>query len=546
MFAFFVFMGLVASSCCTPTSSGLESTSNSSKRDITPRALSGSTTSIYNTRYKAHLEWVGTQNPSSLSTTVTVTFYIESLNALNSLYNQYPSGDNAPILTINIDETTVLNEVKTFDFREKYVGYTDARGSGSKTVSHDVYGSAKSISISASFDTRISTQEIISISDTASLDAVPVSVTVNFNGNGGTASKSSMTVTYNNKYGDLPTASRTGYSQTGWFTATSGGTQITSESTVSVIGTQNLYAQWTANPYTVNFNGNGGNISESTITVTYDNKYGTLPTATRTGYSFIGWFTATSGGTEITSDSTVSITATQTLYAQWIINNYTLTFNFDNGTDPEVGILSFNSTIEYPENITKEGHIFNGWDRNDTRMPAHNLTITALWIINNYTLTFNFDNGTDPEVRILSFNSTIEYPENITKEGYIFNGWDRMIGNMPAHNLTITVLWTEEPKEFVEIMFGKKIFKKEEAEKIIKKYTDEEFTIEDFEIDEKTGETRIIILFSDTTKTEEFVRKINEIESASSNFIRRANGVDHKKSISSISSPFSFLVHVFY
>jgi uncharacterized repeat protein (TIGR02543 family) len=76
---------------------------------------------------------------------------------------------------------------------------------------------------------------------------------------------------------------------------------------------------------TVTFNANGGSVSTSSKTVTYGNTYGALPTPTRTGYNFKGWYTASSGGNQITSGTTVSNTANHTLYAQWTQNSTTIT-----------------------------------------------------------------------------------------------------------------------------------------------------------------------------------------------------------------------------
>jgi uncharacterized repeat protein (TIGR02543 family) len=79
-----------------------------------------------------------------------------------------------------------------------------------------------------------------------------------------------------------------------------------------------VYAQWTANTYTVTFDGNGGGTpSPTSKSVTYASTYGTLAAVARTGYTLNGWFTATSGGTQVTSATTVTILAAQTLYAQW-------------------------------------------------------------------------------------------------------------------------------------------------------------------------------------------------------------------------------------
>ena len=69
--------------------------------------------------------------------------------------------------------------------------------------------------------------------------------------------------------------------------------------------------------YTVTFDANGGTVGTASKTVTNGQTYGTLPTPTRSGYSFGGWYTAKSGGTQITSSTTVSLSANQTLYAHW-------------------------------------------------------------------------------------------------------------------------------------------------------------------------------------------------------------------------------------
>ena len=129
-----------------------------------------------------------------------------------------------------------------------------------------------------------------------------------FDANGGsTPSPTSKAVTYGSTYGTLATTSRTGYTFAGWFTAASGGTQVTSATIVGTASNHTLYAQWTANTYTVTFDANGGSTpSPTTKSVTYGSTYGTLATTSRTGYTFAGWFTAASGGTEVTSATVVS------------------------------------------------------------------------------------------------------------------------------------------------------------------------------------------------------------------------------------------------
>ena len=59
-----------------------------------------------------------------------------------------------------------------------------------------------------------------------------------------------------------------------------------------------MYANWTANKYTVTFNANGGTVGTTSKEVTYDSTYGTLPEPTRSGYTFDGWYTKSVDGTE--------------------------------------------------------------------------------------------------------------------------------------------------------------------------------------------------------------------------------------------------------
>lgn len=114
----------------------------------------------------------------------------------------------------------------------------------------------------------------------------------------------------------LPTPSRTGYTFKGWFTAQSGGTKITT-STVFEDDTT-VYAQWTANTYTVRFDINyTGGTNPTSQTVTYGSTYGTLPKPTRSGYTFMGWYTALNGGTLIRNGTMVSTASNHTLYAHW-------------------------------------------------------------------------------------------------------------------------------------------------------------------------------------------------------------------------------------
>ena len=100
-------------------------------------------------------------------------------------------------------------------------------------------------------------------------------------------------------------------------------------------GAFTLTATWEANKYTVTFNTNGGNTpSPATKTVTHNDTYGTLATVSRTGYTFNGWYNATSGGTKIEISTVFTGTSNQILYARWTANTYKVTFNSNSGGTP--------------------------------------------------------------------------------------------------------------------------------------------------------------------------------------------------------------------
>ena len=135
-----------------------------------------------------------------------------------------------------------------------------------------------------------------------------------------------------------PNLTRTGYTFNGWFTDVSGGTKITTS--YKFTDDTTVHAQWTANKYTVSFNINyTGGTNPASLTVTYDSLYGTLPTPTRTGYTFLGWYTSASSGTKVENGTKVTRADNHTLYAHWeleqvievVITWGALEFTYDDG-----------------------------------------------------------------------------------------------------------------------------------------------------------------------------------------------------------------------
>ena len=135
-----------------------------------------------------------------------------------------------------------------------------------------------------------------------------------------------------------------------------------------------------------------------------------------------------------------------TVYAQWIEDTkYTLTFVLNNGRNDIVSQLYKDQEVTYPSDPTREGYRFLGWDNpNITKMPAENVTITALWEEQGkHSLKFIFGNGDQDAYYSLSPNETITYPDtsNLKRTNYIFDGWDKDITKMPDEDLIIRAKW---------------------------------------------------------------------------------------------------------
>lgn len=160
---------------------------------------------------------------------------------------------------------------------------------------------------------------------------VPVTgYTVTFDANGGTLTgDATMTTDANGNLGSLPTApSWEGYTFTGWFDAAIGGNEITTGTSFTANTT--VYAQWTANgdtptpgaSYTITFDANGGTLAEGVVntrTTGTDGKLaGVVSAPVMDGYTFVGWFTATNGGEQVTTSYV--FTSDVTVYAQWTQN----------------------------------------------------------------------------------------------------------------------------------------------------------------------------------------------------------------------------------
>ena len=205
-------------------------------------------------------------------------------------------------------------------------------------------------------------------------------------------------------------------------------------------------AQWEINQYTIAFDTNGGS---EIAPITQD--YGTEITApdkpTRKGYTFKGW------NKEIPKTMPAE---NITVKAQWEINQYTIAFDTNGGSEIAPITQDYGTEITAPDKPTRKGYTFKGWNKEIPKtMPAENITVKAQWEINQYTIAFDTNGGSEIAPITQDYGTEITAPDNPTRKGYTFKGWDKEIPKtMPAENITITARWKDTEKPTGEIIIG--------------------------------------------------------------------------------------------
>ena len=262
--------------------------------------------------------------------------------------------------------------------------------------------------------------------------------TVTFDKNGGEGTMDGMTFTYGTAQNLSANAfTRAGYTFAGW-ARKAGATEIEFADGASVInltaadgGKVTLYAVWRANTYTVTFDPNYEGGAESDKEVIYDSVYGILPVPTRVGYTFDGWYL----NDELVNAATQVTTAdNHTLTAHWTAIEYTIVYNGLRGTkhsNPTSYTIESNEIVLQAPTSVPTGYTFDGWYNGEdkvTAIPAGsygNLTLTARWKANSYTVTFD-KNGGEGTMDGMTF--TYGVAQNLsanafTRTGYTFAGW---------------------------------------------------------------------------------------------------------------------------
>ena len=204
------------------------------------------------------------------------------------------------------------------------------------------------------------------------------------------------------------------------------------------------------------------NVTPATVTYAYGALGGTYATQivqagekaiepdvpSRQGYQFTDWYLD-----DTKYDFNTAVTGNMTLTAKWTANSYTITFDTDGGSAIAPITQDYGTQITAPADPTREGYTFIGWDKAiPATMPAEDLTVTAQWRINQYTIAFDTDGGSAIAPITQDYGTQITAPADPTREGYTFIGWDKAIpATMPAESITITAQWKDSEKPTGEI-----------------------------------------------------------------------------------------------
>ena len=271
---------------------------------------------------------------------------------------------------------------------------------------------------------------------------------VTLNTNGGTINNGNVTGYTYGVGATLPAAddmTYTGHTFKGWYDNENlTGSPVTAIGGAET-GNKEYWAKGEINQYTVTVKPENG---KADIIITQD--YGTpitAPTLTREGYTFKGW------------DKEIPETMPAeniTVKAQWEINQYTIAFDTNGGSEIAPITQDYGTEITAPDNPTRKGYTFKGWDKEiPETMPAENITVKAQWEINPYTITFDTNGGSEIAPITQDYGTEITAPDNPTRKGYTFKGWDKEIPKtMPAENITITARWKDTEKPTGEIIIG--------------------------------------------------------------------------------------------
>lgn len=245
-----------------------------------------------------------------------------------------------------------------------------------------------------------------------------------------------------------------------------------SEATTSNEPSSSLQPSSQTIQFTITFNAMDGTLVDSQIVD--ENGLVNAVTSEKTGYTLEGWFLSEDNGVSFGNAwdfLTTTVTSDVTLYAKWVLNNYTITFiNYVGGPGIVPRTVPYLTIPTAPVQPTRFGYTFGGWYQEPEftnvytftdPMPANNFTLYAKWTPNSYTMTFYPNGAAAIDPITADFGASITWPGTITKDDSRFGGWygnSQYVGaviapqtTMPGYNLNAYAKWF---RLFTDIQVG--------------------------------------------------------------------------------------------
>ena len=268
-----------------------------------------------------------------------------------------------------------------------------------------------------------------------------------FDGNGGEPGLQTNVYVVGRAYGALPDAAWAGYTFDGWWTAATGGEQVTEASQVTQENERTLWAHWTANQDTVVLDAQGGSGGTASVTASYGAAMPAIKVPTRAGYAFGGYFTEPGGaGTPYYTATGASarvwdIAGAATLYAKWTVQTYTVSFNAAGGTGTMAAQqMTRGASAALRKNaFSRKGYVFMGWRKTqggavafgdgatvkDLAAAGGTVQLYAGWAKATYQVAFNANGGKGKMAKQkLTYGKAAKLRKNAFKrKGYTFLGW---------------------------------------------------------------------------------------------------------------------------
>jgi uncharacterized repeat protein (TIGR02543 family) len=292
----------------------------------------------------------------------------------------------------------------------------------------------------------------------------PVNYTITFNANGGTGTMAAQVFTVVGEPVNANTFTRAGYAFAGWARTATGPVAVANSTTYNTAGNVLLYAVWTPIEYTITFNANGGTGSMPVQVFTVLGEPVNTNAFTRAGYTFAGWARSATGTVAVANSATYNTAGNVVLFAVWTPVDYTITFSANGGAGTMAAQVF--TVVGEPVNantFTRAGYTFAGWARSATSAvavansatynTAGNVTLFAVWMPIDYTITFNANGGTGAmAAQVFTVVGEPVNANTFTRAGYTFAGWARSatgavaVANSATYNtagnVTLFAVWT--------------------------------------------------------------------------------------------------------